>query len=182
MTCGADCRVEELLWCTPHEFFSLCAGQTVSTGLQEELALRRERSVWFFTPDGYEILVDAQLAEQVQRSLAAQGGEVRGLPTSAGVVEGVVRIVLSEKDFGKVQPGDILVTSMTRPEFLPVMRLAAAFVTNEGSVACHAAVVARELGKPCITGTRDATSALRDGMRVRVDADKGKVSVLDQGR
>ena len=69
---------------------------------------------------------------------------------------------------------------MTRPEYLPVMHLAAAFVTDEGGIASHAAIVAREMKKPCIIGTKIATQVLKDGDLVEVDAEKGIVTVLER--
>lgn len=76
--------------------------------------------------------------------------------------------------------GDVLVTTMTHPEFLLLMKKASAIVTDEGGITCHAAIVARELGKPCIIGTKFATQVLKDGDMVEVDADSGVVRVIDQ--
>ena len=78
----------------------------------------------------------------------------------------------------RFQDGAILVTTMTTPEFVPIMKKALAVVTNEGGVLCHAAIVARELKKPCIIGTKIATQILRDGDLVEVDAEKGVVKIL----
>ena len=75
--------------------------------------------------------------------------------------------------------GDILVSPMTTPNFVPAMKLAAAIVTDEGGVMCHAAIVAREMKKPCIIGTKIATKVLKDGDIVEVDADKGVVKILN---
>jgi len=86
--------------------------------------------------------------------------------------------VLSEDHSDKVEEGDILVTSMTRPEFLPIMKKAAAFVTNEGGITSHAAIVSRELKKPCIIGTKFATQVLKDGDMVEVDATNGVIKKL----
>ena len=105
-------------------------------------------------------------------------GVLRGHAASPGVVRGIVRIVKTREDFTRVRIGDILVTSMTRPEFLPVMRRAAAFVTDEGGLTCHAAIVARELGKPCVIGTQVATSLLKNNSRVEVDGGGGIVTVI----
>ena len=69
---------------------------------------------------------------------------------------------------------------MTRPEFVPAMRKAAAIVTDEGGVTCHAAIISRELGKPCIIGTKVATKALKDGQYVDVNANHGIVKVVDK--
>jgi pyruvate,water dikinase len=76
------------------------------------------------------------------------------------------------------QEGEILVTGMTRPEFVPLMRRAAAIVTDEGGITCHAAIVSRELNKPCIIGTKFATHILKDGDEVLVDANQGIITIL----
>ena len=106
--------------------------------------------------------------------------EIRGTVASRGIAHGRVRIILdASSDMSPpMSPGDILVTSMTRPEFLPLMKLAAAIITNEGGITSHAAIVSRELKKPCIIGTKNATEALKDGDLVEVDANAGVVRKL----
>ena len=91
------------------------------------------------------------------------------------IVKGKVRIIYSVKDINKVKRGDILVTSMTMPNFLPAMKKASAFVTDEGGVGSHASILSREMKKPCIVGTKHATSSLKDGDEVEVDTEKGTV-------
>jgi len=88
---------------------------------------------------------------------------------------GKVKIILSEKEIGRVEEGDILVTTMTTPDMVPAMRRASAIVTDEGGMTCHAAIVSRELGVPAVVGTGNATKVLKDGMVVTVDGDKGVV-------
>ena len=83
--------------------------------------------------------------------------------------------VLRPSEIDKVKEGDILVTNMTIPAYLLGMKKACAFVTDEGGTTCHAAILAREMKKPCITGTRHATKILQDGDLVEVDAEKGIV-------
>ncbi len=95
-----------------------------------------------------------------------------------GLVKGLVRLVLSAKDMKKFRKGEILVTRMTDPSYLPIMRLASAFVTDVGGITCHAAIVARELKKPCLIGTKVATSILKNGDKVEVDAINGLVKKL----
>lgn len=104
--------------------------------------------------------------------------EISGAIAQVGKVKGVVKIIFEEKDIDKVQEGDILVMPMTTPNFLPAMKKASAFVTDEGGITCHASIVARELGKPCIIGTKIATQVLKDGDLIEVDANKGTVRVL----
>ena len=78
----------------------------------------------------------------------------------------------------KFKNKEILVSSMTTPSMVPIMKKAAAFITDEGGITCHAAILAREMKKPCIIGTKVATKALKDGDLVEVDADKGMVRII----
>lgn len=103
-----------------------------------------------------------------------------GVPASKGMapVRGTVQIILRIEDVGAFQAGNILVTVMTNPYFIPAMRKTRAIITDEGGVTCHAAITARELTIPCIIGTKVATHVLKDGDRVEVDAEKGIVTKL----
>jgi len=98
-----------------------------------------------------------------------------GLGASPGVATGIVRLITAGKDLGKIKQGDIMVTKMTMPDMVPGMKRAGAIVTDEGGMACHAAIVSRELGCPAVVGTKKATSVLKDGMEVTVDGRKGMV-------
>lgn len=104
--------------------------------------------------------------------------EFQGVVASRGKATGKVRVVVQQKDFGHFTEGEVLVTTMTRPEFVPLMQRAAAIVTDEGGLTSHAAIVSRELQKPCIVGTKNATHVLKDGDMVEVDADRGIVRLL----
>jgi pyruvate,water dikinase len=99
----------------------------------------------------------------------------RGLAAAPGRAGGPVRIVASRDDVTRLAEGDVLVTHMTAPDWVPLMRRASAIVTDSGGMTCHAAIVARELAIPCVVGTGDATRRLRDGERVTVDAARGIV-------
>ena len=100
---------------------------------------------------------------------------VSGLGAAPGVGTGIVRLIASGKELDKVKQGDIMVTKMTMPDMVPGMRRAGAIVTDEGGMACHAAIVSRELGCPAVVGTKKATSVLKEGMEITVDGGKGKV-------
>jgi len=106
--------------------------------------------------------------------------EFSGKVAYAGKVIGKVRIVLEFRDMFKFQEGEVLVSSMTVPDFLPVMKKAVAFITDEGGITCHAAIIAREMKKPCIIGTKIATQILKDGDMVEVDANTGKIRILEK--
>ncbi|MFH1471058.1 MAG: phosphoenolpyruvate synthase, partial [Candidatus Micrarchaeota archaeon] len=100
---------------------------------------------------------------------------VKGLSASPGIASGPVRFVPTPDKIDIMQKGEVLVTDMTTPDFVPAMKRAAAIVTNAGGATCHAAIVSRELGVPCIVGSKKATSVLKDGMIVTVDAIRGIV-------
>lgn len=104
--------------------------------------------------------------------------DLRGQIAQAGVVAGRVRIILSTRDLKNFKKGEIIVSQMTDPSYLPAMKKAKAFITDEGGVLCHAAIVARELKKPCIIATKIATKVLHDGDMVEVDANKGMVKII----
>ena len=100
---------------------------------------------------------------------------VKGAPASPGVGRGKVVIISDPSQNDLLKEGDVLVTEMTTPDFVPAMKRAAAILTDKGGRTCHAAIVSRELGVPCIVGTGDATKVLKTGQLVTVDASHGKV-------
>lgn len=103
---------------------------------------------------------------------------IKGIIANPGIVRGPAKIILSRKDFNKIEQGDIVVASMTRPEFIQVLDKASAIITNEGGITSHAAIISRELKKPCIIGTKIATKVIKDGDSLEVDADKGIIKIL----
>ena len=102
---------------------------------------------------------------------------LKGKIAFAGEATGTVRIVLDPHNPGEFNEGDILVTGMTRPEFLPLIQKASAIVTDAGGLLCHAAISARELKKPCLVGTEIATGFLKNGQTITVDGVQGMVRV-----
>lgn len=127
---------------------------------------------------GAQAIVQTIEQYRIVQQAQDRGGVIKGRPASLGVAEGPVKVVRSIADLGKVAEGDVLVTRMTTPDFVPAMRRAAAIVTDEGGVTCHAAIVARELGVPCVIATGRATQVLADGVVVRVDGQAGEVRVV----
>jgi phosphohistidine swiveling domain-containing protein len=111
---------------------------------------------------------------------ADEPGLVAGIGVSAGVVEGMVRVV-TEPDFAEVESDEILVAPTTDPSWSSIMFVSKALVVDIGSALSHAAVVARELGLPCVVNTREGTRVLRTGDRVRVDGTAGTVQILERG-
>lgn len=125
--------------------------------------------------------IDLNLALLEERTILEtdyQNNEIHGEIGSKGKAVGKVKIILHQGDFSKFKTGEILVTGMTRPEFVPLMKKASAIITDEGGITCHAAIMSRELGLPAIIGTKIATKVLKDGMCIEVDADKGVVKII----
>lgn len=102
---------------------------------------------------------------------------VHGMVVSRGHSQGPVKIVMDASMQGIVEDGDILIAPMTTPDYLPALRKAAAFVTDEGGMTCHAAIVAREMKKPCVIGTKIATEVFKNDDIVEVDAISGIVKI-----
>ena len=114
----------------------------------------------------------------IQLNADAQTDTIMGAIAYSGKIKGRVRILKTSSNVKDFKNGDILVTGMTTPDFVPLMKKASAIVTDEGGITCHAAIVSRELKIPCIIGTKNATQVLKDGMKVEVDANKGIVKIL----
>lgn len=108
------------------------------------------------------------------------GGEtqLKGAVAFKGLARGTVKVVKTAHEIGKVNQGDILVAPSTAPSYIMGMKKAAAFVTDEGGITSHTAIVAREMQKPCIIGTKIATKVFKDGDMVEVDANKGVVKII----
>jgi len=145
---------------------------------------------WAFDPDGALWMLqsrpittlhdDAPEPGRGAGLVAVTAGEpqtvlLRGLGGAPGRAVGAARILASPADSEGFTDGDVLVTHMTAPDWLPLLRRAAAIVTDSGGMTCHAAIVSRELGIPCVVGTGEATHRLRDGELVTVDATRGQV-------
>lgn len=176
------------------ELLALLRGEISASSRQADIILRREAHerlsslppypplirgrfdplAWGADPARRLDFYDAHAGEQ---EAAPTGDVVRGLPASAGVVEGVVRRLESAADGHRLQPGEILVAATTNVGWTPLFPRAAAVVTDVGAPLSHAAIVARELGIPAVVGTGNATSRLRDGDRVRVDGARGVVEI-----
>jgi phosphohistidine swiveling domain-containing protein len=147
--------------------------------LLKELELRTKKGVWVISKDDYgkfkiETKKADKLFELVENKIS--GGDILyGSTAYMGIASGKAKVILRQLDFSKFNEGDILITGMTRPEFVPLMKKAAAVVTDEGGITCHAAIISRELGLPCVTGTQRATKTYKDGDILEVNANHGFV-------
>lgn len=129
----------------------------------------------------YEIFTDKKTCQKLKNLVVEKkiGSVIRGTVAFSGLVQGRAKLVLTGEDIKKVKRGDIMVAVMTFPNFVPAMEKAAAFVTDEGGILCHAAIISREMRKPCLIGTKIATKVLKDGDMVEVNAEKGVVRKIE---
>ena len=177
-----------ILYCT---FDELQKGSTYIKKISSDLAQRKKYGcATFVSYNGdvfVEILHDYEkeksflerlFVSQHRQETGISIHEIHGTTGARGTVHGCVRVVLYPQEGDAFRDGEILVTGMTRPEFVPLMKKASAIITDEGGITCHAAIVSRELGKPCIIGTKIATQVLKDGDFVEVDADNGVVRII----
>lgn len=105
--------------------------------------------------------------------------QIKGSIAYPGIIRSKAQIILSSKDFKKFKKGSILITSMTRPEFVPLMKVASGIITDEGGITCHAAIVSRELKIPCIIGTKNATRIINENDLLELNANTGEVKILE---
>ncbi len=149
----------------------------------KELQQRKEHYA-LYTKDGRTHVLSGEVwKEKMRKQFGKEYSntqEVQGRTASHGMATGKVSVVLTVEDLPKVQKGDILVSVMTFPHFIPAMEKAAAFVTDEGGFTCHAAIIAREFNIPCIVGTENATKVFKDGDVVEVDATRGVVKKVEE--
>lgn len=168
-------------------FKELVKGSAYLKGIAGELKKRTEGYV-IYVPYSGEIEVgydDIEETHKIINDLFVQlnvqsSSEVKGQIGNKGIYVGVVKIVMGTGQFHEFKEGEVLITGMTRPEYVPLMKKAGAIVTDEGGITCHAAIVSRELNKPCIIGTKIASKVFKDGDLVEVDADNGIVRVIDK--
>lgn len=172
------CPVGDVWHMTQRELFAAYRGKRVP---KDELQRRKSWSFYYVIKDGREAMVSQLKYRKIWNAIRSQNlpqaaSTLSGIGASAGVARGTVRIIENPKEQGKnLKPGDILVTYMTRPDFVPLMHRAGAIVTDEGGLTSHATIIARELKIPCVVGTRFAMRVLKDGDRVEVDAVHGIV-------
>ena len=175
----------QIKWFSYDELLDALAGNVAPDALMDRLPQRQkhylvalgEKQVHAFQgPD-----VDTILSQlDIELPSVADVKEVKGVSAYPGKVIGYARVVQHVGQIDKVKAGDILVTLNTTPSFIMAMKRSAAIVTDEGGITCHAAIVSRELGIPCIIGTKAGTRLIPDGARIEVDAAAGTVRRLDE--
>ncbi len=168
--------LEQMKYLTRAEIGELAGGKRFAP---LELEARAKLSLAYQKGQYYEIKSGASAQKIIDSIFKSQDhsgiSDFRGLTASTGKARGRAKLIMSAKEVDKIQPGDILVAVMTRPDYIAGLKKAAAIVTDEGGITCHAAIISRELGVPCIIGTKIATKVLKDGDLIEVNANHGWV-------
>ncbi len=178
----ANLTLEQVRFFGPVDYYNVLIKRKDYSKIIKE---RIKRSV-HFSDKGETIYFSGKKAEAVMKKLKifkdkkvlSGNEEIKGQIAYKGKASGRVKIINTRQEMAKMHQGNILVSHMTNPDIVPVMKVAAAIVTDLGGITCHAAIVARELKKPCIIGTKVATQILKDGDLVEVDAEKGIIRKL----
>ena len=163
--------------------FINCTFEELKTGLRTgEFPCSKEEL--FLRSKGY--FVDWSKKQSVFKSAPIKHESIQdvvefgGMPTYKGFVRGTVSVVRGSGDFSKFKDGSVLVAPLTTPNFMVVLSKAKAIITDIGGITSHSAIVSRELGIPCIVGTKIATKVLKDGDLVEVDAERGIVKIINR--
>jgi len=146
--------------------------------LKKELISRSNGLAFFCQGKNVKLLTGNAYVDLQKFLVSFTGNELKGATAYKGMAKGTARIILNPLKVKIFNKGDVLITGMTRPEFLSLMKKASAFVTDAGGLLSHAAIVARELKKPCILATENASKVIKDGDLVEVDANNGIVRIL----
>ncbi len=148
---------------------------------RKKLQSRKRHSLCIFNKEGWKVF-DGKVVDDIYKEIfevKPEGiEELKGTVASKGLATGKIRLIHKIKDMEHMQKGEIIVSSMTRPEMVVAMKKAAAIITDEGGITSHAAIVSRELGIPCILGTKIATKVFKNGDIAEVDANNGIVRKL----
>jgi len=166
---------EDIVFLLPEEIIGLISGKRKN--YKKIIYKRKQGYALDRDHKNIRILTDKDINSLQEETEKEEKEEVviQGNVANRGKVEGPVKVIKYSPDCSKVEKDDVLVAPMTTPEFVTALKRAAAIITDEGGITCHAAIVSRELNIPCIIGTKIATKVLKDGDKVEVDANKGIV-------
>jgi phosphohistidine swiveling domain-containing protein len=177
-------RFEDLKWLMPSEVKSIFLSHQ-DRQLKEEIRRRQELCILEVTING-AVVTSGTKAKQAQEKIEGRLDigikEIFGRVGHPGKVKGRVKILIDPHSKVSFAKDSILVTGMTTPDFMPHLKKVKAIITDEGGITCHAAIISRELGIPCIIGTRSATQTLKDGDFIEVDANRGVAKLLKRAK
>lgn len=178
-----DIKYEDIISLTDEEL-----SDYLRYGHKINIAVARKRFkldfVSFSVKGDMTFIYNHSLIEKVRKTFLSVESvkEIKGVVVSKGKITGCVRLVLDKNSLNSIKSGEILVANFTSPDYVPAMKKSAGIVTDDGGITSHAAIISRELNKPCVTGTKIATKVLHNGDLVEVDANKGIVKIIKKKR
>ena len=173
-----DLDRKDLAYFTNEEIIKVL--ETNETPNKEEIEKRKQGFLIYWENENIIVITeDERIKSFVEKNVKSNEvtKELSGLVASVGVAEGRVVIVKGISDLDNVKEGSIMVAITTHPDFVPAMQRASAIVTDEGGITSHAAIVSREMKKPCIVGVKNATTSLQNGQKIIVNANKGLINL-----
>lgn len=172
-------EMKEYFWVlTPEEVFN--------QSWPDKEKLEERKLGWFLMSDSKSVEDITNLEKRTEEKdfefeeIDTDKDEIRGNTANGGNAKGESKVVHTVDELEKVKQGDVLVTPMTDPRYVPALKKVSAIVTDEGGITCHAAIVSREMNIPCIIGTKNATEVLSDSNKVEVNADEGIVKIIER--
>jgi len=169
----------DIKWYSPYEVRDLLKEGNKAN--KAEINNRKIFCVLSITPKKVSVITGLQaksLATTIEKNFIGNRTKIYGQVGNKGCARGEVMVVINPRIKSKFKKGQVLVTGMTTPDFIPLMKNARAVITDEGGITCHAAIVSRELNLPCVVGTKNATKILKNGDIVEVDANNGIIKIL----
>lgn len=170
-----------LFYALPEEIIGLLKNDKI---IKSDILKDRKKRILFLTMNGgkTKIFTGSKAKQILKLNIKEEKTEtdiIKGNIANKGLVKGQVRVILRETDLNNLD-NKIVVAPMTSIKFVPYLKNVVGIITNEGGIACHAAIVSRELNIPCIVGTKNATKILRDGDLVELDANNGIVKIIER--
>jgi phosphohistidine swiveling domain-containing protein len=163
--------IDKIKFLTPPEIIKLVSGNDIDINKK----FNQRQNCFFIQKNGVFIFSEESNLEIIYKL----DFELSGSIANKGKYTGKVKIIIKPEELNKINKGDILITRMTTPKFfVPEIKKVGAIVTDEGGVTCHAGILSREINVPCIVGTKNATSILKDGDVIEVDANKGVIRII----
>lgn len=164
--------VNDLEWLLPEELFYI-------DNIDKSIIKKRQNNFFFDVDNEIKMYYGDDAIKRGNELLNVKLSDfVKGRCAYKGKVEGIAKICKGVQEASKIKKGEILITGMTTPDYVPYMKLSSAIVTNEGGLTCHAAIISREMKIPCVVGTIHATEIFKSGDLIEVDAENGVVRKL----
>jgi len=176
-------KLNEIIYLTNTEIESALKSKIKKNKLKEIAQSRKKTFVLLVKNNKFQVLDNINSIKKIMSMIKMEKPSIlqgKVACKKLKTISGTVKIVLSNMEVNKVKKGDVLVSSMTKPDYINAIKKSIAIITDEGGITSHASIISREMNKPCIIGTKIATKVFKDGDYVEVDANKGIVKKIEK--